>query len=71
MVPLVVVIKPMVFSYSAGVAHAHEPIQIQAFIPELAVETLHVGIIDWFPRADERDRRTAAAFRMQKTPYNA
>ena len=51
--PLIVIIKPMVFCYTTGVSHTHEPVHIQAFIPELAVETLHVGIIDRFPRANE------------------
>lgn len=39
--PLVVVIEPMVFCYTTGMSYAHEPVQIQAFIPELAVENLY------------------------------
>lgn len=27
---------------------AREPVQVQAFVPELAVERLHVGILCWF-----------------------
>ncbi len=51
--PLIVVIKPMFFSYSAGMSHAREPVQIKAFVPELAVEALHVSIINWLPRTDK------------------
>jgi hypothetical protein len=51
--PLVVIIKPMIFSDSTGMSYAHEPVQIQAFIPELAVEAFHIGVIDRLPRANE------------------
>jgi hypothetical protein len=51
--PLIVVIEPVVFCDPTGVSYAHEPVQIQAFIPELAVETLHIGIINRLPRPNK------------------
>jgi len=47
--PFIVIIEPMVFSDSAGMSYAHEPVHIQAFVPELAVETLHIGLSTGLP----------------------
>lgn len=51
--PLIIVIESVALGNVAAMPYAHEPVQIQAFIPELSVETLHIGIIDRPPRTDE------------------
>jgi len=35
------------------ILQADKPVVIQAFIPELAVETLYVSVLGWFARFDE------------------
>ncbi len=46
----VVMVSP-VSDFLAGMLQGFKPMQLEAFIPELAVETLHEGILDglaWF-----------------------
>jgi transposase InsO family protein len=53
--PFIIVIKPIIFDDVARMTYAHEPVQIQAFIPEFAVEAFHIGIINRLPGSDEME----------------
>ena len=37
----------------AGMTQGFEPVQVQAFVPELAVEALNEGVLDWLSGLDE------------------
>ncbi len=48
----VVVVAPSAY-FLAGVAQRAEPVQVQAFVPELAVEALDEGVLNGLARFDE------------------
>jgi len=49
---LVVVLTP-VFDQGAGFRQHREPVLIEAFVANLAVETLHIGVLHWLAGLDE------------------
>jgi hypothetical protein len=51
--PVLVIIDPPCLDDLSDLVKAHEPILVQAFITELAVEALHVAIIHRFAGSDE------------------
>lgn len=48
----VVVVSPTP-DFLAGVSDGSEPVKVQAFVPEFAVETLHEGVLYGLARRDE------------------
>lgn len=47
--PGLIVINPPVLDDLSGLVKAHEPVLVQTFVAEPAVETLPVTVIDGFP----------------------
>ena len=55
---LLVVVSTPSLAFSARIVEAHEPMRIQAFRPELAVEGFDEGIVGWLAWAGEVERYT-------------
>ena len=51
--PLGVVLDPPRFNDLSGMRHRQEPVFIQAFVPELAVEAFNVRVLIGLPGSDE------------------
>jgi len=50
---LLIVILPPAFDFSFGIAQAHEPVRIQAFIAQATVEAFNVSVLHRFAGLDE------------------
>ncbi|MPN40286.1 hypothetical protein SDC9_187822 [bioreactor metagenome] len=58
--PLGIVFLPPVFDDLTGMAHRHEPVLVQTFIPELTVEAFDVSILLWFAWLNEAQAQSLA-----------
>ena len=55
---LLVVVSTPSLAFSPRIVEAHEPVRVQAFGAELAVERFDEGIVGWLPWPREVERHT-------------
>jgi hypothetical protein len=61
------------FAFPGGIVEAHEPVHVQALLPEFPVQALDEGIVGWLPRPREVERDVAhvdATIRLFTEPGN-
>lgn len=56
--PLGIVFLSPRFDLLPCVGERGEPVEVEAFIPKLSLEALHIGIFHGFPRSDKGDADT-------------
>ena len=66
---LVVVSTPSL-AFCARLVEAQEPVCVQAFDPELAVEGFDEGVVGWFARPEEVECEAALAHRSKSRDMN-
>ena len=65
---LLVVVSTPSLAFSLRIVEAHEPVRIQAFRPELAIEGFNEGIVGWLSWPGEVERHPAAGRPIDAPP---